>query len=29
MEDYDICVYIRDRIIPYAVYLYTGEMFVY
>ncbi|VDD76257.1 unnamed protein product [Mesocestoides corti] len=26
MEDYDICVYIRDRILPYSVYWYTGEM---
>ncbi|KAH9279691.1 Nucleosome assembly protein 1-like 4 [Echinococcus granulosus] len=25
MEDYDICVYIRDRVLPYAVYWYTGE----
>ncbi|KAL5966629.1 Nucleosome assembly protein 1 [Taenia solium] len=26
MEDYDICVYIRDRVLPYAVYWFTGEM---
>ncbi|EUB56869.1 Nucleosome assembly protein 1-like protein [Echinococcus granulosus] len=26
MEDYDICVYIRDRVLPYAVYWYTGEV---
>ncbi len=26
MEDYEICVYIRDRILPYSVYWYTGEV---
>ncbi|KAL5103603.1 Phosphatidylinositol 5-phosphate 4-kinase type-2 beta [Taenia crassiceps] len=23
MEDYDVCVYIRDRVLPYAVYWFT------